>query len=83
MTLPYEYALDMGHRFVLYWPYGQYFISHVLYLEHYNFPVNIITYYILFVLMYVYYVLCVVCMHTFHSAHIFIVCNVVQYLRYL
>ena len=55
-------------------PYRQYSIGYVLYSEHYNFPVYILTY-----LMFMYLCLCllctVVCMHNVHSAHIFIVCN--------
>ena len=33
-------------------PYRQYFIGHVLYSEHYNFPVYIIIYVLFSVLMY-------------------------------
>ena len=38
-------------------PYRQYSIGHVLYSEHYNFPVYIITYWMFSYYVYVYYVL--------------------------
>ena len=50
-------------------PYRQYSIGHVLYSEHYNFPVYIKTYLIVCVLMYMFVMYCGLHVHT---AYIFI-----------
>ena len=40
-------------------PYRQYFIGHISYLEHYNFPVYIITHLMFFVFMFIMYCACI------------------------
>ena len=63
-------------------PYRQYSIGHVLYSEHYKFPIYIIT-----DVTFLYLCLCllctVVCMLNVHTAYIFIVCNSVISTKYL